>query len=170
MLATIMALALGAAAAAAEPPQAAAPPATVSSLTVKAPPPAKLPPADAVVDVASDEESANGDFVAVWPALAYQTGAQGLVRLSCKVDAHGLAEACQVVSETPAGKGFGAAALELRPTFKLVPRKDADGQPVIAVMTLNLTFVPPAKDLVGTVGSSAEAAASPVARSAPTAR
>jgi TonB family protein len=132
-----------------------APATTVSPLTVKAPPPGKLPPADAVVDVASDDESASGDFVAVWPALAYQTGAEGHVRLNCKVDTHGLAETCDVVSESPAGKGFGAAALELRPTFKLVPRKGADGQPVTALMTLNLSFVPPAKDLVGTQATSA---------------
>ncbi|THD53711.1 TonB family protein [Phenylobacterium sp.] len=150
MLAQVLALMFAAAA----PPE--APASTVSPLTVKAPPPGKLPPADAVVDIASDDESASGDFVAVWPALAYQTGAEGRVRLNCKVDTHGLAETCHVVSESPAGKGFGAAALELRPTFKLVPRKGPDGQPVTAPMTLNLTFVPPAKELVGTVGSSAE--------------
>ncbi|HEX3366443.1 TonB family protein [Phenylobacterium sp.] len=149
MFAQILALMFAAAA----PPDAA--PNTVSPLTVKAPPPTKLPPADAVVDVASDEESANGDFVAIWPALAYQTGAQGHVRLNCKVDAHGLAETCQVVSESPTGKGFAAAALELRPTFKLVPRKGDDGQPVTARMTLNLTFIPPAKELVGTQATSA---------------
>lgn len=131
-----------------------APANSVSPLIVQAAP-AKLPPADAVVDVASDEESATGDFVAIWPALAYQTGAQGHVRLSCKVDIYGLAETCEVVSEAPAGKGFGVAALELRPTFKLVPRKGADGQPVTALMTLNLTFTPPSKELVGTQATSA---------------
>ena len=146
MLATILALALAAAG---------APDSTVSPLVVKAPPPAKLPPADAVVDVASDDETATGDFVAVWPALAYMVGTQGQVRLNCKVDTHGLAETCQVVSERPAGKGFGAAALELRPTFKLTPRKDADGQPITAVMSINLTFNPPKKELAGTEGTSA---------------
>jgi TonB family protein len=150
MLAQLMVLILAAAA----PPDAS--PASVSPLTVKSPSPARLPPADATVDVASDDESATGDFVAVWPALAYMVGTQGHVRLNCKVDTHGLAETCEVASESPAGKGFGAAALELRPTFKLVPRKGPDGQAITAVMAINLTFTPPRKDLVGTEGTSAE--------------
>lgn len=150
MLAQLMALMF----AAAPPPD--APSSTVSPLVVKAPPPGKLPPADAVVDVASDDESATGDFVAIWPALAYMVGTQGHVRLNCKVDTHGLAEACQVASESPAGKGFGAAALELRPTFKLAPRKGPDGEPVTAVMAISLTFVPPRKELAGTEGTAAQ--------------
>lgn len=149
MLAGILAMALAGAA----PPG--APAANVSPVVVRPAPPVKPPPADAVVDVASDDESASGDFVAVWPALAYMVGTDGHVRLNCKVDTHGLAETCQVASESPAGKGFGAAALELRPTFKLVPRKGPDGQPVTAVMSINLTFTPPRKDLTGTEGTSA---------------
>jgi hypothetical protein len=66
------------------------------------------------------------------------------VVLNCLIDAHGLAESCQVAKETPAGKKLGAAALELRPTFKLKPATNADGQPVNAVMALNIIFKSPA--------------------------
>jgi hypothetical protein len=116
-------------------------PVTVSSAPDKAPLAAK-------VDVGGDESS-DRDFLAIWPAGAYQAATDGHVTLACRVDVHGLAEHCEVASETPAGKGFGKAALELRPTFKLKPATGADGQPVAAVMSLGITFVPPKKELMG---------------------
>jgi hypothetical protein len=93
--------------------------------------------------------------VAIWPAGAYRSATDGHVTLSCKIDVHGLAEWCNVASERPAGKGFGKAALELRPTFKLKPATGADGAPVNAMMALSVTFKPPKKELVGTQATSA---------------
>jgi TonB family protein len=62
--------------------------------------------------------------------------------LSCKINVHGLAEWCGVKSESPAGKGFGAAALQMRPNFKLKPAMGADG-PIEAMMTIAVKFKAP---------------------------
>jgi hypothetical protein len=125
---------------------------TVSPVTVS--PSLDKAPLAAKVDVAGDDESSH-DFLAIWPAGAYQTATDGHVTLACRIDVHGLAERCEVAAETPAGKGFGKAALELRPTFKLKPAVGADGQPIAAVMSLGITFKPPKKELVGTQATSA---------------
>ena len=149
MLALILALAAAAAPAAA-PVQ---PGATVSGVTVSPPP--KTGPIAATVDMASDE-SAGGDFTAIWPATAYFKGGDGHVTLSCLIDVHGLAERCVVAAETPKGQGFGKAALEMRPTFQLKPATGADGQPVNATMSIKISFRPPKKDLVGIQATQAE--------------
>ncbi|HLZ73438.1 TonB family protein [Phenylobacterium sp.] len=118
---------------------------TVSPVTVS-PSPDKAPSA-ATINLRAEQMSPwGGDFTAIWPAGAYNAGVDGHVILNCVIDAHGLAESCQVAKETPAGKKLGAAALELRPTFKLKPATDADGQPVSAVMALNVTFTSPKED------------------------
>jgi TonB family protein len=143
-------LALFAAAPAAAP---AAPPNTVSGVTVSPPP--KTGPIAATIDMASDE-SAGGDFTAIWPAGAYFKGGEGRVTLNCLIDAFGLAERCTVAAETPKNQGFGRAALEMRPTFKLKPATGADGQPVNAMMSIKVSFKPPKKDLVGIQATQAE--------------
>jgi len=135
--------ALAAAALAASPPSDAAPPngsATVAPLTVRALPPG-TPPA-ATVEVPTDDTQM-GQWASIWPADAYKEHLAGHVVLSCDIDVHGLAEWCQVASERPAGKGFGAAALELRPTFKVKPATGPDGAPIEAVMNIAVEFKPP---------------------------
>jgi TonB family protein len=149
MLAQLLAL-LAAAAPAAAPAQ---PGNTVSGVTVSPPP--KTGPIAATVDMASDE-SAGGDFTAIWPATAYFKGGDGKVTLSCLIDVHGLAERCVVAAESPKGQGFGKAALEMRPTFQLKPATGADGQPVNATMSIKISFKPPKKDLVGVQATQAE--------------
>jgi TonB family protein len=119
----------------------AAPSNTVSPLVVV--PETGKPPIDAVIDMAGDDDTAwGGQYVAVWPASAYHSGTDGRVILRCKIDIHGLAEWCGVASETPAGKGFGAAALEMRTTFKLTPAQGPDG-PVEAIMNIAVQFKAP---------------------------
>jgi len=147
MLALIVALMAGAPGAVPE-----APSKTVSGVTV-----APLPkgPVAAKVDVAGDADTADSDFTAIWPGTAYQAGSPGKVTLVCLVDVHGLAERCRVASETPARKGFGKAALELRPTFKLTPARGPDGSPVAATISINIRFEPPKRELLGTEGSNA---------------
>ena len=81
--------------------------------------------------------------MAIWPRRAYARGKDGRVTLSCLVDAHGLAEWCRVLAEEPSGEGFGRAALEMRPTFKLTPVEGADGKPITAMMTVNVGFKAP---------------------------
>lgn len=66
------------------------------------------------------------------------------MKLRCKIDVRGLAEWCEVASETPAGKGFGAAALELRTTFKLTTASESDGP--VSIKTLSIRFRAPNRD------------------------
>jgi TonB family protein len=120
--------------------QSAAPTPSVSPLTVHPLPPGG--PADASVDVPADESAQGGVWASVWPEDAYRARIAGHVLLRCNVDRYGIAEACEVASETPVGKGFGAAALELRPTFKLKPPAGPDG-PTDAVMRIAVEFKPP---------------------------
>ncbi len=135
---------------AAEPAaQPASPPApnTVSGVTVLAAPKGKPPPADVTLNMqASDDDLTQ--MVTIWPGAAYQTRLDGRVRLRCKIDVHGLAEACEVISETPEGKGFGRAALELRPTFKLAPTMGADG-PIATTKTIAISFKAPDSQISG---------------------
>jgi hypothetical protein len=131
----LLALLAAAAPAAAEAPAPTAPN-TVAPVTVT-----KAQPVIATVKMAGDD-SAIGQWVSVWPTRAWEGGRGGKAVLSCKIDVHGLAEWCKVASETPAGKGFGAAALQLRPMFKLPPATGPEG-PHDAVMDIAIDFKPP---------------------------
>ncbi len=64
-----------------------------------------------------------------YPSRAERLGIGGEAVLSCTVTAQGKLNGCQVLSETPAGEGFGAAALKLSAYFKMTPRT-VDGQVV----------------------------------------
>jgi protein TonB len=64
-----------------------------------------------------------------YPPKALDRGVTGMAVLSCTVNAGGRPMACQVVDESPAGAGFGAAALKLSAFFRMSPRTE-DGQPV----------------------------------------
>lgn len=134
----LLAILAAATAAAADLP----PPKTVSPLVVTGQA-KEAPPVDVSVSVTSNEDSAVGQYVAVWPAGAWERRIDGHVVLTCLVDVHGLAEHCRVAFEKPGGRGFGAAALELQPTLKLNPLKGADGQPVAAKMNIGLEFRAP---------------------------
>ncbi len=101
----------------------------------------KLPHVVAQMDSSDDwiHKPDNALILSVWPVGAYQARISGRATLSCKVDAHGLAEECDILSEDPKGRGFGAAALLLRPTFKLKPAMGPDG-PITAMMNIPITF------------------------------
>ena len=116
-------------------------PNTTSPLVVHPLPKGKGPPPDATVEAPSDD-TAIGEFASVWPRDAYAARIRGEVMLNCDIDTHGLAERCEVASETPPGKGFGDAALQLRPTFKLTPAHDAGG-PIDSWMRIAIEFNPP---------------------------
>jgi TonB family protein len=141
--ASVMILGLLAAALATAPhtPQApAAEPTTVSPVVVQPPPPS-APPAATVV-VPSDDTAGGGHWASVWPVGAYQARISGHVTLTCGVDRFGLAEWCKVAAETPKGRGFGQAALELRPTFKLKPQLGPDG-PADVILNIAVDFNAP---------------------------
>jgi TonB family protein len=113
-------------------------PREVSPLVV-VPQPKDAPHPDATVVVGSDQDSMRGQAVSIWPAGALQAGANGYVTLACRIDAHGLAEACRVIYENPRGRGFGKAALALRPTFKVAPPRGPDG-PEPATLNIAVAF------------------------------
>ena len=132
-------LAAGAVVAASPAPQS---PTPVSPLTVQALPKGQHPPVAVTVSVPVDENTMGGVWASVWPADAFRDRISGHVVLRCDVDRYGLAETCDVADESPAGKGFGQAALELRTTLKLKPAVGADG-PVDAVMNIAIEFKAP---------------------------
>ncbi|HEX3366444.1 hypothetical protein [Phenylobacterium sp.] len=136
MLAQILALMFAAAAAPPAPPATA--PTTVSPVDVTSPG-AKPPPADAKIDMQGTDDDVE-QLVAIWPGTAYQAGLGGRVTLRCLVDVHGLAERCDVAYEAPPGKGFGKAALEMRPTIKLAPPLGPDGVPIAAIKNISVSF------------------------------
>lgn len=71
-----------------------------------------------------------GDELAdAYPQRALLAGKSGVVSLACTVLATGALADCSVAEETPAGWGFGKAALGLTRRFRLSPRLE-DGSPV----------------------------------------
>jgi TonB family protein len=68
------------------------------------------------------------DLSEQYPAVAQFIGLPGRVLLQCEVAIDGSAS-CRVIDETPAGLGFGDAALAFSKTFKMKPMT-VNGQPV----------------------------------------
>lgn len=76
----------------------------------------------------------------VFPAEAAALGvAEGMARLRCTAATSGVLENCVVVSETPAGAGFGAAALAATSEARVVPRF-VDGEPDPSILSFNVHF------------------------------
>ncbi|MFC3080490.1 TonB family protein [Phenylobacterium terrae] len=72
----------------------------------------------------------NAELMAdAFPTAAQKLLIQGAATVSCVVSAMGLLEKCSVVSEAPAGLGFGAGALRLTEHFRMKP-KTVNGEPV----------------------------------------
>ena len=81
------------------------------------------------------------DMTKYYPATAGHDG--GSVRIRCVVASTGALESCTVLSETPEGQGFGAAAVALSATFQMRP-KTVDGVPTgDAVVNIPIHFAAP---------------------------
>lgn len=98
----------------------------------------------------------DGQLSRVVPSLAAKKRVNGSAKMECVVTPAGTLKSCKVVSESPPGLGYGAAALALAPVFKLQPATQ-DGVPVESVWAVRVnwpnvaTFEPTrSKLLVGT--------------------
>ena len=78
------------------------------------------------------------DLDRFYPARALQRGMEGRAVLDCRVSATG-ALSCVVVSETPAGWGFGQAALRIAGEYAMEPAM-RDGQPTVGRYRMNVPF------------------------------
>lgn len=79
-------------------------------------------------------------MLAVWPEKA--RGVLGQVMLDCDVTAKGQPAHCRVKSETPAGMGFGAAALKLTGAIQLTQRPESG-------VLIPVNFIPPGPKQTG---------------------
>ena len=65
-----------------------------------------------------------------------------MAEMSCTVMASGKLDACRIVSESPPGMGFGAAALKLRSVFRMSVTTEG-GRPVGgAIVNIPIRFMP----------------------------
>ena len=74
-----------------------------------------------------------------YPLRAYRAGEPGRALLSCLGLRDGRVKNCRVLSETPAGAGFGRAALSLTRYCRFRPLK-IDGRPVEATLRVPIEF------------------------------
>lgn len=76
-----------------------------------------------------EKRPSGDDFVRAYPAVAFRKGLSGRATISCQVSVEGTLQRCAVVAESPVGVGFGQAALELAPQFRMKPQL-VNGRPV----------------------------------------
>lgn len=82
------------------------------------------------------------DIASVWPSVALKEGIGGKAIIACIVTVQGTLRACRIDSESPAGKGFGGAALVLSSQFLLKPALK-NGAPVEAGVRIPIDFPRP---------------------------
>jgi TonB family protein len=79
------------------------------------------------------------DMSKEYPKLAQLMDLAGQASIRCAVDTEGRLQDCTVVSESPTGFGFGAAAVRLSAYFSMKPEL-IDGQPVRTTITIPIKF------------------------------
>lgn len=82
------------------------------------------------------------DLMTVWPEEAWKKGLGGKATLVCSVSLQGALFDCWVAEETPAGAGFGRAAMALAPQLLLKPATH-DGKPVVSQIKVPINFRTP---------------------------
>lgn len=73
-------------------------------------------------------EPSDREVERAYPSGALADGAPGSVVLGCRERLDGSVDRCEVLQESPAGAGFGRAALKLSRSFRFTPFI-ADGRP-----------------------------------------
>jgi len=68
------------------------------------------------------------EFAAAYPSEAQRLGVTGRAVMRCQVSSQGGLSECRILSETPGGMGFGAAAIALAPKFLFKPARDGQAQ------------------------------------------
>jgi protein TonB len=82
------------------------------------------------------------EIMAHYPPDALAQGVSGSALVECEVVSGGVLDHCRVVQETPAGQGFGEAAVQV--AFEHHVQPDANGRmPVGRRIELPVTFAPP---------------------------
>jgi TonB family protein len=76
-------------------------------------PPAAPRPAPPMTTLNTPDPAAAAAALAYYPAAARAAGVEGQAVIACTHNAHLALQACTLVSETPAGQGFGQAALAM---------------------------------------------------------
>ena len=108
-----------------------APPPIAPPVAIAPPTPAPVAAPPPPVVVAPDWLKRPGprEFARFYPERPARAGLRGTAAISCQVSAAGTLGDCVILRESPAGAGFGAAALRLAPYFRMSPMT-RDGQPV----------------------------------------
>ena len=85
---------------------------------------------------------AKAKMLEFYPAQAKAAGVAGSATLSCKMSPHGALRVCTVVSESPAGSGFGEAAMRIAAASMEWPSISLTTDQMAQSRSINLTFKP----------------------------
>lgn len=105
------------------------PPSSLPSISSPPPLPPPPPRPSVVTNPNWIAKPTGSEFAGAYPANAAHAEMSGRAVISCAITTEGALSACEVVSESPPGWGFGAAALKVAPYFRMSPATP-DGQPV----------------------------------------
>ena len=111
----------------------------IASLTLTAAPAAAAQP-DAPPTWAHKPSAS--DLLSVWPRTALARRGGGEAALRCQVSDRGALLDCAILTESPDGAGFGAAAKALAPRFRMKPATH-DGQPTASSVSFAIRFPEP---------------------------
>lgn len=109
-------------------------------------------PAAAEIDVLRDASSLARDRAPDWrylpsldviqffyPKAARKADIEGRVTVQCRLDVEGTPHDCGIVSETPVGHGFGAAALKVANLCEFLPAR-MNGEAVASTVRIPISF------------------------------
>jgi hypothetical protein len=116
--------------------------ALIAALLLQAAPPARPPASSADLPPWSKTPTAE-EVKAAYPPEALKLNLAGSGTIECTVGASGELTACVPVSETPAGAGFGAAALTIAGKFQMPVRSPSGASTVGRTVRVPIGWVNP---------------------------